>query len=224
MSNDRYMKIEDTQFPGLIHCAFKDHYLMTMSFMRQQEFSESAMPGLKGKYFTFELIMDLWADKFGKFDYGTEVVGCNLKGDKFLKFIEIYTDHDDILEKELWAFNLLEDKVRDCLDTHGKCCVIVTMEDDHETIDHELAHGFYYLDFLYKKMMDELTTKLTKKDLDLITKYLEKEAYHPSVHKDEIQAYMATTKIPDLRHRLGGVNASLVREFRKAFKDYKKGL
>ena len=66
------------------------------------------------------------------------------------------------------------------------------MDDDFETLDHEVAHGLYATSKQYRHDMDHLIAKLTPKTYDRVCRVLKKMGYDDSVHDDEIQANFAT--------------------------------
>jgi hypothetical protein len=79
---------------------------------------------------------------------------------------------------------------------------IITLEDDfkyyligaetkaHSTIEHEIAHAFYYLYPKYRKEANQLTDKVSEKSRNKIKKWLTAIGYNDKVFKDELQAYL----------------------------------
>jgi hypothetical protein len=184
-----------------------DMYDMSMTFLRYQEFYESLNPkfriaNTKGEYFTIIEIMEWysrkWGIKSGKgrrpgpcFTYAADFLGFNLPSHKIKELLYGTTGHIN-------DWNKYDDLM---LDIYNQCRVITGSEDfymigvlkDHDAIEHELAHGFYYTVPEYKKKMDAAYKALPKITKDKITKHLITwGGYSRSVIKDETQAFLST--------------------------------
>ena len=77
---------------------------------------------------------------------------------------------------------------------------------DMNVIDHEIAHALYYMNESYKGEMDDLNYDFFKKhsmQYSKIVKALKKMGYGENVIKDEVQAYMSTSKKSELVIKFG---------------------
>jgi hypothetical protein len=70
--------------------------------------------------------------------------------------------------------------------------LIGALQDDLETLDHEVAHGLYATSPVYKHDMDLLIARLAPATRTRVGKVLKQMGYDESVHDDEIQANFAT--------------------------------
>ncbi len=93
--------------------------------------------------------------------------------------------------------------------------LIGSIRGDMETMKHEAAHSFYYLDPEYKRGMDSITRGWTH--AAKFKETLVKNGYHASVALDETQAYMATST-GKLLSGVMGFRHSPPKEYAKAFR------
>jgi hypothetical protein len=65
---------------------------------------------------------------------------------------------------------------------------------DVKTMDHEIAHGLYFTNTVYKKMVDTLIKNIKPTHYDKLKKKLIKMGYvdDKKIIDDEIQAFMST--------------------------------
>ena len=90
---------------------------------------------------------------------------------------------------------------------------------DDITVDHEVAHGFYYLNNEYKKEMDDLISSY--KHRRKIQNCLREMGYCEDVINDEIQAYLSTSTKKQLIKCIGCKEDIVVpKTFKKVFKKY----
>ncbi len=87
-------------YPNLYLYTFPNQYELASTFIRLQEFYESPYKEIKGKYFTSENFMDLYAkdQKDNKFTYFDDWNGFNIPGDIVLKFAQLF--QNDLTKKE----------------------------------------------------------------------------------------------------------------------------
>lgn len=175
--------------PSIFLFKFSDYYQMTMHFLRYQEYYESPNLDFQSKAFTLLDFMEWYAKDFGQgqFSYTNDWSGFNLPGYVFeeVKGLGI-PDPNKYDAAMLTAYEA-------CLDQSkgNKFCVIAYV-DDESTLQHEVAHGFYYLYEDYKNAMDDLISKLPQEVIKSMHAYLKDIGYTPRVFDDEIQAYFAT--------------------------------
>lgn len=173
---------------GIYHIQTKSLYEVASTFMRLQEFYESPSSKIKGKYFTLEQYMDLYAEEFVNFTYTSDFVGFNVPGHIVRKFFDVF--EGNLLQKEQKLYELLEDIILSGEKFYLTGC---SDESDSSALHHEYAHAFYYLDSEYKRDMNELLNELNKKQRTAFNKCLSKNKYAKAVYNDEMQAYFATS-------------------------------
>jgi hypothetical protein len=83
-------------------------------------------------------------------------------------------------------------KIGNDIEQDDKYYVIGSEPNNKDTINHELAHAFYYLYPAYKKKADLITDQLPQKIISGITSYLLSIGYNKKVLKDEFQAYLCS--------------------------------
>lgn len=180
------MKIKiNRPYSGIIHLRFSGQYELTSTFLRLQEFYESPLKGIKGKHFTLDHYMDLYAKEYGNFTYMIDWNGFNVPGDVIREFVKVFKD--DLLPKE----ELLLSKIADEIASDDKFYLIGTWEDD-AVLDHELAHAFYHLVPKYKREINKIIKKM-EDNADAIYDRLKDMGYCKAVMKDELQAYLTTS-------------------------------
>lgn len=192
----------------LVQC--KSLYNLTSTFMRLQEFYESPFPDIRNCYFSLEHFMDEYADYKGNFTYTSDFAGFNIPDYVVRNFFSVFKK--DLLEKEKELHKHLS-----CALKRKKFYLIGISDEENDAINHELAHGYYYLDSDYRNSMDDLTDNSAIKSS--LNKYLRNNMYSRDVFKDEVQAYLSTdtTKELSIRFNLSSSD-STVKKYRKIFK------
>ena len=182
--------------PHVYLLTFKTRYELCMSFVRMQEFYESASPKFKGKYFTLEDYIDYWSLKHGKgsFTYPSFWNGFNIPSDVFKKWTKMFQDIRPREENILESVGGLLMKEYGCCQDNEKYYIIAVNEERgeeaiKETIGHETAHALYYLYPDYKKSCIDLLSGISNKKYDKDKKTLLKMGYCKAVIDDELQAY-----------------------------------
>lgn len=180
--------------PGLIHLDFLTKIQMNKALMRPQEFAEN--PKLKGVVASSRRIQRYYKSFFGngRWDYHKAILGCNIPGHCF-----------DYLKDGRAKPTASEQEVLDLLAPYeGKFYVIASADSDHkantnDALEHEIAHGTFYLDEEYREVViSEIVSNPHYKKLWNAVKRM---GYHDDVVIDEINAYIVTDTIPDLRYR-----------------------
>lgn len=197
------MKIEtESTFPGLVHLRFDTQYQLASSFIRIQEFYESCFDEFRRKYFTLDDCMDKYAEVNNNiFSYFEDWSGFNVPGDVFEKFFKLF--NKDLRYKEQIIYEHVRDELvyargninYDSFPTNYY--VIASCKDDVDqrgVIDHEIAHGLYYLVPEYREEMNAITTRVP----DSFKKALSESHYTDEVLDDELQAYFATSTMESL--------------------------
>jgi len=164
---------------------FKTQYLLAATFMRLQEYYESPLRGFHGRRFTHEQYMDAYAAKYGNFTYTVDWTGFNVPGNIVVRFFSLFRD---LSRKE----TALHEAMLPVMERWGDRFYLVgSMSGDPDTLKHEMAHAFYYLDQGYKREMDAITAGWLQ--ADSFRQAIARKGYRMSVAKDETQAYMATS-------------------------------
>jgi hypothetical protein len=160
-------------FTDIYHIRFGTTKLMCETMCRFVEHFES--PEFKGKVFTLEEFK-LW---YGQAPY--EWDGFNLPS--FALDLFEQGKFDPLTEPEKEFLSLFKQRKH----SEPFYIVIDAIDSPHGTLDHELAHAFYYLSPGYKVEVDLL---LDDEDLSPVNKFLIERGYHSDVFKDEAQAYL----------------------------------
>jgi hypothetical protein len=164
-------------------------YDLAMTFCRVQEFYESPFKEIRGKEFNMTEFQRMYSMKFGdgSFTYPLDWAGFNVPSyivEKCYRDYDCrdcnYTLYDEIFI-DIWAE----------INADGKYYIIGSETNKQTTIDHELAHAFYYLYPSYKKSVDKITDKVPNVIQKKIKKWLTSIGYNDKVFKDELQAYLS---------------------------------
>ena len=192
---------------------------LALAFCRVQEYYEG-LPKVNGKYLTLEQFIDDYMEDDGKIDYFSYWTGFNIPGDVFHRWFET-----EMGDKTKWE-NAISDEVGKKLDLTKPFYVIGTRKGDSNVIDHEIAHALYFMNENYKKEMEELTYEYIL-DYPLqyarMTKELKNMGYGLNVIKDEVQAYMSTSKKKELVEDFGldyNTVLPMVRKYQKVLRKY----
>ena len=188
---------------------------LSLCFCRVQEFHESKLADIKGVPASFAEFIHAHMDSKGVITYFNEWEGYNFNDKVWRKWLPWErTKH----EKQL--ISIMEDK----LDTrapfyvigtligdndtvnhelaHAPFYVIGTLIGDNDTVNHELAHALWYLDSNYHKMARAILKVFKENDCfdyGCMLTALSNMGYHNDVLEDELQAYMSTGTIAELR-------------------------
>ena len=192
---------------------------LALAFCRVEEYYEGN-PKVNGKYLSLEQFLDAFMTDDGKLDYFHYWTGFNIPGNIFIKWSQ-----KNMSEKTYWE-NALAYAVHSKLDLEKPFYIIGGVKGDIEVIDHEIAHALYYMNKEYKTVMEELTYNFYKShrmEYSRMVKYLKKMGYGKNVVKDEIQAYMSTSKKNELVLKFGldyDTVLPLIRKYRKVLSRY----
>ena len=179
---------------------FKNQYYLTSTFMRMQEFYESPFKSIRGKFFTHEQYMDIYANnqKSKTFTYYTDWSGFNVPGSHVREFRDLFDlKKDDLTKREK---KLLEAIGRNI--DENDFYVIGAVEGNTKTLDHETCHALYYMHPEFKSMSNHL---IDDKDVlpqnlkGMFIKALIKHGYDDSVAYDEVNAYLSKSTAERLR-------------------------
>jgi hypothetical protein len=141
----------------------------------------------RGKIFTLDEFKKYYS-KGGKFTYYYDWNGFNFPDYAVKKFLE--GKFDPLSPEEKW----LIDNIRANVDLSKPYYIVGYSNGDEDTINHERAHALYYLSPDYKKEVDAIVDSIPKSELGTLNEFMKARNYHPSVYKDEMQAYLMADK------------------------------
>lgn len=189
--------------PNVYAIKYDTQYDLCMSFVRMQEFYESASSKIRGKYFTLEDYMDYWASEFGNgsFDYPKRWNGFNLPSNVIERWRGLFEGQGcrlrdreyEILDAidELGHQELVDEEPPDkyyVIGVHAE----KSEKDRLEVIRHESAHALYYLFPAYKRAANKLIKEIPKEEVEDAKERLIIMGYGSNILKDEMQAYFST--------------------------------
>lgn len=205
--------------PKIYAVVAPDDYERAMLFCRVQEYYESPFPEFRGKDFCiFEYMNHYRKDrKLNHFSYTADWGGYNVLSGSIEQCLRGIEDWD-LTPYDHEMFNI-EFQIR-AHQKKGKFYLIGVDSLDSRTMDHELAHGFFYTDKAYKTEILELVLSLKSSLHDDFSDYLVQMGYDKSVITDEIQAYLSTGMMATMAKIRGSL--SVAKKFEKVFKKYKK--
>ena len=170
----------------------------------------------KGRIFTLDEFKD-WYSGGKEFTYYYDWNGFNVPDSTIKKFID--GKFNPLTPDEKW---LIENIKSSGINLREPFYLVGYSNDDESTRNHELSHALYYLSSEYKKSADKIIDSIPKHELGTLNDFMGVRKYHPSVYKDEMQAYLMADK--DYLQRYGGWNPSyephhhkLVEAFNKYF-------
>ncbi len=210
---------------SIYHFEFKRKCDLFLSFMRMQEFYEAAHPRIKGKKFSLEDLIVAYCelDKDGEFKYMEEFAAFNIPDIAIKGFLN--KNGKQLLEREKKVIVDIK-KSLEYNDKHptAKTYYIATFtqnnSDCKRDLKHELAHGLFYTQSMYHKIMITLIDNniLLKK---AIFNRLKEMKYCEEVLVDETQAYLATASLSELKEfDFPKLEEEDIIPFREAFKQF----
>jgi hypothetical protein len=178
--------------PKVFLVTMDNSYDLAMTFCRVQEFYESPYKEIRGKYFTMADFQRLYTMRRGDdcFTYPIDWAGFNVPShiiDRCYGYYDSFKDinqYDDVLQG-------INHKITNSDINAKKYYLIGAQTGNQSTIDHEVAHAFYYLYSGYRKEANEIVEKLPEKLFNKFKKHLLGIGYNDKVIKDEIQAYLS---------------------------------
>jgi hypothetical protein len=205
--------------PKIYAVVAPDDYERAMLFCRAQEYYESPFPEFRGKDFCiFEYMNHYRKDRgLNHFSYTADWGGYNLPSstlENCMKGLEDWkmSPYDHEMDNIIWHIRNYQKS--------GKFYLVGVDKIESRTMDHELAHGFFYTSKEYKTEILELVLALKSSVYDGFESYLLQMGYDKSVITDEIQAYLSTGMMATMAKIRGSL--SVAKNFERVFKKYKK--
>lgn len=176
----------------VLHLEFDTQSELTHTMARISEFFESPFNEIKGKYFSWSDFDKAYLNysAYGLDDYFTYYEGFNLPKKIIGEFFELFTD---LTPDEL--------KLKDICDMNPAEYLIATfIGGDPTTLEHELAHARYTLDYKYNRLMVWAILEIPTHHFVMLRNDL-KAAGYSGDHKllmDELHAYLLTSNEEEL--------------------------
>jgi hypothetical protein len=165
-----------------------------MLFLRYQEYYES--PKFRGKLFKIIDYIEWYSKHVGgnTFSYPDDYDGFNLPGWVLKKVVgALFTEkYDEVNKYDLTMIEIMDQiSAMGCYEDFN--LIGVSKETGgRSTINHEIAHGLYSTDALYKAIVNKMIRELPNKIRQCIFNALQNAQYHRSVWVDEANAFLAT--------------------------------
>lgn len=167
---------------NIFNLVFTNRRDMAATFVRFQEHYES--PSFRGKTFSKTQFKKWYrTQKNGKFSYYRDWSGFNIPSYVLNAFYEgsfrFKTDREKALLDQFESLHR----------SGQKFYIVGTLEGHTVAVNHEVAHGLYYINPDYKKAVDKI---LATVDLTAFHKWISSIGYHDAVLDDEAHAFLAT--------------------------------
>lgn len=149
-----------------------------LTFMRFQEYYESANPNFRGKIFTQGQLKRWYSEEYGSNSYHSHWVGFNFPSSVLTPFKEGLFD----------PLTIEEQRLVDLFKYRSDNFYIIGAQ-SKATLRHELSHALYTTNPKYKDEINKFFIK-HKHKLKNTIKYIKDKGYCDEVLFDEIQAYI----------------------------------
>jgi hypothetical protein len=186
--------------PKIFAVCIKDQYQRAMLFCRYVEFHSSPYDDIRNKFFTWEEFMQRYKSDFDKdvFTYSDDWEGFGIPSDSIKTAIKVFNKasgpYDDIMND---IYSYCNRKVNN----PKTIWYLIGIDDfNSKTMDHEVAHALYSIDDEYKKICDDLVSKISGKDYQTLKNKIKDMGYEDDIEtiNDEIQACMSTGLVDEL--------------------------
>lgn len=181
---------------GIFWLRFAHRRDMALALGRMQEFYESPNPAINRSEFDWGEFLHHYTTEDGVFTFLNSWNGYNIPGNVFRQFLDKNGRNLSVIERKILIpiFNEVET---------SRFYVIASLEKDKHTLNHEIAHAFWYLHADYQGRMRDLLARVTHKVQQRMTKVLLKMGYAPAVVPDEMHAYLSTSTEEFFQERFG---------------------
>ena len=187
--------------PFVYGLSIKNDYDRAMLFCRYQEFYESPFSNIRGQKFSLEEYMRTYCEKNKSlaFTYPKDWGGFNIPSHSLGESIKLffYDETHSASEYDIIMSQVYEFCKEDCYKIDGKehkWYLIGYDDGDVKTLNHEMAHAYYYTNEVYRYNCNKLIQNIKNKDFLDIQKKLVTLGYRKDkkIIYDEIQAFMST--------------------------------
>lgn len=149
-----------------------------LTFMRFQEYYESANPDFRDHIFTLGQLKRWYSESYGANNYHTTWIGFNFPSKVLIPFREGLFD----------PLTVEEQRLLDLFKYRNDNFYIIGAQ-NNSTLRHELSHALYASNSKYRDEVNKFLNK-NKNKLKSTSKYILDKGYCPEVLYDEIQAYI----------------------------------
>jgi hypothetical protein len=211
--------------PSIFLLEFPERYDMCMFFLRYQEYYESPSPQFRGQSFQILDFMKWYSLEFGDgaFTYPIDWSGFNIPSYVVQQVHDLHISDKNLYDYEMWQ---VHQQCQEKVGVENKFYLIGVTQ-GNGALEHEIAHGFFYLNPQYQVEMAQLVKEMDSELVRALHTYLEELGYTHHVYVDEVQANMATTEdFTKIKHFNSSVAKRLMRArkpFQKVFQKYLKG-
>jgi hypothetical protein len=181
--------------PSIFLLEFTDEYDMCMMFLRYQEYYESPSPKYRNKTWKILDFMRYYSKAFGRgaFTYPVDWSGFNIPDYVIKNVRKLGIPDPNDYDKQML-------EVHQYCKKHSKTgkFYIIGVVAGSDALEHEIAHGLFYLNDEYRKAATKLVKEMDPNLRQEMEAYLHNVGYTKQVYVDETQANMATTD--DFQH------------------------
>lgn len=201
-------------FPGLVLVSSKSQFLIKSAFMRAQALYDSPyLPEWDESYLTHQDIIDSTLHRESRFDYYQNSLGFNIPG----TVLDLVWNLPGITEEEGILLEALNSKYSEFRDIYLIGCYD---KSDSLVLNHEIAHGLYYLSDEYRFKCRELIYNHPDPSnmiLKLSDFLLSSGCSYTSL-VDELQAYLSTSSDQFFIQEMGLMNSEIDLDLLNSFK------
>ena len=187
-------QIEEVK-PNIFAVVIPDHYDRCMTFLRAQEYYESPNKEIRGQVFSIWEYMKWYSFqdyRDGSFSYTVDWTGFNIPYEVIDECLHKHrlmsmkeTPYDNVMESILFQIGRLRNNSLPAY-------VLGVEKLNSSTFTHELCHGMYHVNELYREIVMELNQTIPLKLYQKLHEALITAGYDSSVIDDEIQAYLVS--------------------------------
>jgi hypothetical protein len=183
-------------YPNIFAVTVKNDDDRAFLFLRCQEYYESDSDKFRNKSFTIKNYVKFYKKKTNSksFNYSKDFVGFNLP-------CKIINDaRKKIADPNIYdiIMSRIVETIKSKIGNQSYYLIGINPQLTGELINHELAHGIYYLDPEYKNKVNELIESLPASEKNKIFDELKQLGYCKQVLKDELNAYSSTGNVFNL--------------------------
>lgn len=185
-------------YPKIYAIVIKDNRIRARVFMRYQEFYESDSDTFRGKGFKWYDFVKYYKEKTKNdyFSYHEDWAGYNIPCDSIESCI---SKIPDINYFDLIMFSIV-DTIKRLVGNDNYYLIGIDQNDgdDPSLINHEFAHGLWFVNPVYKTRQLKNIEQLPKEIKFNISDKISTMGYGENVVYDEIQAYLSTGLMPSM--------------------------
>ena len=179
-------------YPRIFALVIKDDKLRARVFLRYQEFYESDSDSFRGQGFKWKDYIDFYKEKTKKdyFSYHEDFAGYNVPCDTLESCM---TKIPDLNIYDMIMFSVV-DTIHNVVGSDKYYLIGIDQSDgeDPSLIYHEVAHGLWFSDPIYKAKMTRVINKMDPRVKQQMLNKIRSYGYGDNVYDDELQAYLST--------------------------------